>query len=222
MSRAIKAAMTKIFSSKGKNKLDKLFAHPVREELPNHGFKKVKAFDIDTQKKLPGTQESYEGVKMTLEEKKEFQAKIEEESQAESDSTRDLIQQEKFYNDNLTTRVKSQFYDEPIPEMVTLMGANKERARGIITGYQMQHKVDSGVVDDHLIESIEKVHYALIHDTPVRKKYVLRVLPDFTMKLNKPLDQINMGEPIFKKTYDKMQKEQDEKKSYNKKFFKGR
>eukprot|EP00343_Euplotes_focardii_P001900 CAMPEP_0205803812 /NCGR_PEP_ID=MMETSP0205-20121125/6557_1 /ASSEMBLY_ACC=CAM_ASM_000278 /TAXON_ID=36767 /ORGANISM="Euplotes focardii, Strain TN1" /LENGTH=181 /DNA_ID=CAMNT_0053072447 /DNA_START=45 /DNA_END=591 /DNA_ORIENTATION=- len=180
------------------------------------GFKKVKTFDINTQQKL-GNNNPTSAVKMNQEEKK-F---LDTQSQDENENDRDLIQQNKASNDQVSTGVKSTFYDEPIPDMVVLKGFMKERALVLITGYQMQHKVTNINPDEEVAEMVEKVsliRYKIdslfMHfNTPIRKEYVLRLLPDFKMEFNQPFDKIEMGEGVLKKLFDKMEEEYEEKES---------
>ena len=108
---------------------------------------------------------------------------------------------------------------EPIPEYIMLKGFNKERALTVVTAYHMQAKAKQYDPDEDMIEALEKVHYACVNDQPLKKRYVLRVLPDFRMEMNIPFNKMDMSEPTLKKFYDKAKEEKENEKTRNKDYY---
>jgi hypothetical protein len=133
----------------------------------------------------------------------------------------ELIQQERFYNDSLSGRLSDRSLGfMPIPEFLTVHGIYRETALGLITAAQMENKANQYEVDEEMVISLEKLHYSLINNVPVQKKHLLRIIPDFKMELNIPIDKLDKAKPVALDFFKRLAEEKEAKKyNRNKDFF---
>lgn len=94
-------------------------------------------------------------------------------------------------------------------------GFNKEKALFLC----MKRWTPNYEPTDEMKEAIEKVHYACLNDTPVRKKYVLMLFPDFSMDFNVPFSKLNMAEPVLEKAYKKAAEYKENEKARYKDYY---
>ncbi len=59
-----------------------------------------------------------------------------------------------------------------------MIGIKKELLNTKVSNYLQLVRAGDLAPNEELKEALEKVHYALQHDTPIRKKYVYKVFPD--------------------------------------------
>jgi len=124
-----------------------------------------------------------------------------------------LVSQQEYQKNSLSSKLgDTSLKYLPTPEYVVLHGLYKEVALGLVTGYHTQVTTKIVDEDEEIIETLEKLHYGCVNDTPVQKKHLLRAIPDFRMELNIPLNKIDKSKPVFMDLFKKIEKERNDKK----------
>ena len=109
---------------------------------------------------------------------------------------------------------------EKIPDRLILQGFGKDFMLATINFYICNEKANSIELDEDMKATLEKVHYACLYGTEIRKELVVKVNPQFRMEINKPYEEIDMNQSIIKHAMDeseRMRTEQSRKR--NKDFY---